>query len=696
MTLVSERRWILLLTSAAALFYLPGLLPGRILLPLDVLCWQLPWSATEVCEGRQVVNPVISDLVLQYDPWRAIIRRDGWRAALWNPYAFAGSPMLANGQSAPLYPLNWLYLLLPPSWFYAIAAILKTALATGFTWAFARKRSSPSAAALAAVTYGFSYTFVFEIGFPVGDALTWLPALLWAVTPVRPVWLAIFTAVELLAGQPESSVIVAGVVGVWLLSQRPSLAAMGKAGAAAAAGLLVALPQMLPLLRYVNLSAAGRFRAEYNPELFPAHVLFELLTPQFFGTSSPSHFWGSITGGYFGLLAALLIVAWVVARPRKAVRDPFLWIFVAGLAIIYRLPPLAWLMNLPHLRTIYVSKFWAVVTFSAAMLAAAALDDYMEHRFSLAWAAGLAGACSVAMFASFRDFIVALHLERFELGVAVKLAVVLAASLAVLKWRPAWTALVAFAELSLYLFGYNPAMPRELLYPVTPAIQFLQRDQSRFRIMGDGVLPANTAALFGLQDVRGYDAITYLPYFQFMTRIDPSFPDLASRLNLQPDSTITRGTLFERDRFFRPLEKWGEGYRDFLHRAYYWNERIEAVKEPHLLDLLNVKYFLVPHGGHPPTGLEDYPLVYAGEVDIYRNPHVLPRVHVDGDGSRAEILRYEATEVDVRATGPGFLVLADTLYPGWRADGFALESVEGLLRGVRLPPGIHIVKFSFH
>jgi len=180
-----------------------------------------------------------------------------------------------------------------------------------------------------------------------------------------------------------------------------------------------------------------------------------------------------------------------------------------------------------------------------------------------------------------------------------------------------------------------------------------------------------------------------------MTRLDSSFPDLAARLDLNPRPAITRDTLFDRARFLEPLERWGPGFHDFLRRAYFWNERIQHVDNPRLLDLLNVKYFLLAHGQRPPPGIEDYQLVYSGEVDIYRNPHVLPRVHVDGDGSRAQIVSYRADEVVVRAAGPGLLVLADTLYPGWHAAGFRIEPVEGLLRGVRLPGGNQLVTFTF-
>ena len=33
---------------------------------------------------------------------------------LWNPYIFAGTPLLASVQPGVLYPLNWLFALLPP------------------------------------------------------------------------------------------------------------------------------------------------------------------------------------------------------------------------------------------------------------------------------------------------------------------------------------------------------------------------------------------------------------------------------------------------------------------------------------------------------------------------------------------------------------------------------------------------------
>src|SRR5438552_7052099 len=77
---MSPQKYLLGLLAAALLFHSSGLLPGRVALPLDVLCWQLPWSNTPACSGITPKNPVISDVVLVYYPWREVIRRDGWGA----------------------------------------------------------------------------------------------------------------------------------------------------------------------------------------------------------------------------------------------------------------------------------------------------------------------------------------------------------------------------------------------------------------------------------------------------------------------------------------------------------------------------------------------------------------------------------------------------------------------------------------
>jgi hypothetical protein len=68
----------------------------------------------------------------------------------------------------------------------------------------------------------------------------------------------------------------------------------------------------------------------------------------------------------------------------------------------------------------------------------------------------------------------------------------------------------------------------------------------------------------------------------------------------------------------------------------------------------------------------------------------------------AEIVRYRNTEVlvAVNAPGGGILALNDVWHPWWRVkvDGVAAEllRVNAIFRGVVVPPGRHVVRFTFH
>ena len=730
---------ILVVLGAAFLFYGLGLVPGRILLPADVLCGSLPWHNLEECSQIGPANPIISDEVLQFYAWRSVVKADGWRAVFWNPYAFAGSPLAGNAQSALFYPLNWLHFIVPGSSSYALLAILRTAIAATFVYLLAAKRVSSAAAALAAASFVFSYTFIFSIGFPIGDALTWMPVLFWAVETANPVVLAAATALELLSGQPQTSVAVFMFLAVFALWRLRSMREILRAGLAVAVGFLIAAPQLILVYRYLNQSAAGALRSEFHPLFYSAHTLLEFFTPAFFGTSSPEHRWASNVGGYFGLIAFLLVVSWIVARPREALRNPFVWMFAGSLALIYAVPPFVWILNVPYLDAIFPPKFWAPATFSGAMVAATALEAYRNGAFKFRILSGV-GILFVAVMAGarwhFREFINALNLVSFENQLLAVVAVTVVASLILLRKRPELAMLILIAESFYYLGSYNTAAPAAILRARPPVVEFLKSDPQQFRIAGDGVFPANMAGTFGLQDVRGYDALTPRKYFDYMSAIDSSFPDLLARIH--PPTSITRESLSYRDTVARPIERWGPAFTDYLKRVFYWNQQLTRLDRPQLFNLLNAKYYLVERGVRPPSGAEDYRLVYSKEIDVYENPQVLPRAFVvpswkfvadervaleeirdvgfdprrmaivccapggreaqtvDGAFREAEIQKYEANEVVVRATGPGLLVLTDSYFPGWLADGFDLYEANYLFRGILLKDGPQVVTFTFH
>jgi len=71
-------------------------------------------------------------------------------------------------------------------------------------------------------------------------------------------------------------------------------------------------------------------------------------------------------------------------------------------------------------------------------------------------------------------------------------------------------------------------------------------------------------------------------------------------------------------------------------------------------------------------------------------------------GGTARILRYQNTDIEIEAdaAGSGFVVLNDVWHPWWRAsvDDKSAEILKAnvLFRAVAVPPGKHVVRFTFH
>ena len=67
-----------------------------------------PWM-----QGTPVdhLDVLYADSALQFLPWRDLMLESmrGGEIPLWNPYTLGGIPFLANSQSAPLYPVHWMF-----------------------------------------------------------------------------------------------------------------------------------------------------------------------------------------------------------------------------------------------------------------------------------------------------------------------------------------------------------------------------------------------------------------------------------------------------------------------------------------------------------------------------------------------------------------------------------------------------------
>jgi hypothetical protein len=119
-----------------------------------------------------------------------------------------------------------------------------------------------------------------------------------------------------------------------------------------------------------------------------------------------------------------------------------------------------------------------------------------------------------------------------------------------------------------------------------------------------------------------------------------------------------------------------------------------------LLSRLNISHVISDYK------LEDSSITYVesmGGVDIYALEKTRSRAWVDlgsvSNWAVAEVASWTPNRIQIRAEGPGILVLSEISYPGWQVelDGqrAELHTYDELFRAVTITQGEHLVTFSF-
>ncbi len=266
---------------------------------------------------------------------------------LWNPYIFAGMPLLASIYPGALYPPNWLFALLSPGAAMHWVVITTYHIAIIGSYFYGRKIGMTRAGALiAGIVFSFGGYMISHLGHTSRIAAgAWLPWILLSLEnlhlEVRWRWIiggAAFIALQLFAGEPQMTfytVLVAGGYFAFSLLARevPSRARFVAATAAmSVGGLLLSMMQLLPERELLRQSERAAISYEYfSGYSFPPRQILTLIFPYFFGGSPTSFgFWGEWTAGetcgYVGLMTLLLSFVALFARGRK----PLVWFWTAA------------------------------------------------------------------------------------------------------------------------------------------------------------------------------------------------------------------------------------------------------------------------------------------------------------------------------------------------------------------------------
>lgn len=273
--------------------------------------------------------------------------------ALWNPHCYSGVPFFGNFQSGLLYPLNFLYLLLPlePAVNWTIA--LHVFLAGVFMFYWVRQRGMHSLAcllsALMAMFCGPHFLQIQVGHLPNLCTLIWAPLLFLAIDQLadgpalRPCLLGMFAVgMSILAGHPQYVFYIGVAAALYsilnLIKAKRRGAVMAGLAVIAAGGFCLAAVQLLTGLQegresIRSIGVSHHFASTYS---FPPENILTLLAPWFLGDVKTVPYFGRwylTEVSLFVSVAGLVLAVYGMATGAPAARRFSIIMLIAMLAL---------------------------------------------------------------------------------------------------------------------------------------------------------------------------------------------------------------------------------------------------------------------------------------------------------------------------------------------------------------------------
>jgi hypothetical protein len=724
-------------------FLLKGLLP----IPSDTIVG-LYYPFREIYfktnpNGVPYKNFLVTDPVRQQIPWKNLVveAEKNLTLPIWNPYNFAGTPLLANLQSGAFYPTNLLFLLLPFSMAWSLIILLEPLLAGLFLYLYLRNlKLNQLASFLGAITFafcGFSVAWL-EWGSIISTAL-WLPLILLAIDKIfevkakHTVWF--FTLVFSLtfaffAGHLQTFFYL-GLLAICYLIFRwlrdgHQLKKLGLFLTAFFLVLVLSLPQLIPTLNFILLSARNVDLPGWTQAgwFIPWQNLIQFVAPDFFGNPATLNYYGVWNYGefigYIGIVP--LIVAFFALFFRRD-KPTFFFGTALFLSLIFALPTifakLPYKFDLPFISTAQPTRLLFIADFSLSILAALGIDILVSTKNKKYILIIL--AVFAVLFAGLWSFVLLFHgniLSAQNLSVAKQnlifptLLFILSAALlsisAFIQDKKITIAvlvlLIALTVFDLFRFGwkFEPFTNQNYLFPSTSVTTFLKSQAGPFRVMATDskIFPPNFSSVYNLQTLDGYDPLYLLRFGELMAASARGVPNINTPFGfnriITPQDPLSRTTDLLNVKYVLSLEavnnpKLKLVFDDGTVKAYENEMAMPRAFFVNTTYLANSKQDAI-------TAMFDlnYPLDKRATVENVSNKNLFKS---NWDLGQAQITDYQNDKVtiDINNPGEGFLVLTDSFYPTWHAtiDGkpTTIYLTDYNFRGIITPKGKHMIQF---
>ncbi|MDF1499837.1 MAG: YfhO family protein [Anaerolineales bacterium] len=720
-----RRDWSILALTALG----PLLLFGPMLLLGKVLYWGTP--------------------MLQFVPWHEYaldVVRQG-HIPFWNPLSGFGAPLLANYQSALLYPPNILLAIVGPAYGHGLLVALHLVFAgIGMVLLCRRLGMAPRGQLVAGIAFSLSGYLVARAWFiSINHAAAWLPWIIFAAdrlaagSSARPparrwsdvLGLGALFALQWLAGHAQTSwytlVFTAAWV-VWRSVQQDGWRRLLSSGfdlfLSGSIAFVLSAIQLVPTLEYLLQSqrAAGldpEFALTYS---FWPWRLVGLIAPDLFGNPASGTYWGY--GNYWedaiyiGIFPLLMAIGSLTGLFRKRNQERDLTIFLASalaVAFIFSLGKNTFVFRflyefIPTFNLFQAPARWNLLSvFCLALLAGIGVGDWVtpEGR-GLYWArlgtagAGIVGAASYVGARLLGD-VQATFVPAFaRAGLLFFIAGLLTLFLNKRDhWRVIFS-LAAFVLLDLATAGYglNPAGDPEVFQGQSQLSQMIDRP-------GRVYMPVELEEQIKFEQTHRFD--TFNPGVDWRMVRDVGLPNttmldgIYSANNFDP---------FTPDRYARWLE-WVESLdSNQKERVLRWSGvRWHAVGDES--EILGVAYRELAPGARVWMVPEAFPAGSGEEVLrklAARSADVMEFIYIEtvsdplpgGGRGEAEIIPQpnpNRIRISASSDGGSWLFLSDTWYPGWEVlvDGELTELYRAnyLFMAVWVPEGEHAVDFVY-